>query len=554
MAVASPAPPALSRLAQARRASGLTQADVARELGLSLFRVEQLESGRIDAHPYIGPYSQLTGQPPGYFLVAPRTAPAALLEEEQPLEGNRGEADPDEVIPRRLLVLGMLTLLIVIRLFSETFRILPKAITFIDIPVFVFILLVAATVRSWQKDPAPLRFISGLTAAFTALVLISILTNLGRIEAFPAGTFLYMFAAPMALAVAIYRIWPAGNAPLVTQWLFGIGLLQLFIVLTVNLPDFLATRNPDVISGTFGENGYQLAIFLAVVISALAGLLAYDSRRPLAKFAIPGMLAFTAVILLVQYRTLLLTLAAVALLIAYFLRKQRRGLLYGAVFTVLLFGVFSLVSSYFTELKYDQATTELSNNPGVFVDARLNVAKDVVGVYTDDPRYILTGTGPGTFSSRAWRTFGVVENKRKSVVGGFARRLTGGDYRTDVSEKWTIPSIKNAPVIGGSVQISQPYMSYTAVAAEAGMGGLLLIVSIYFIALGWTAKMANKAIRLSSRSDPLVPVCLAACVGIFTLIQLGALENWLEVTRITFFCWALVAIAAKEMEDRHPTS
>lgn len=555
MAVATPQNPAAARLAQARRAAGLTQAELAARIGISLYQIEQVETGRADPLVFVPAYSHVTGYPPGLLLLPDGGALAATVDaEEEEIEGNRGEARDREIIPRRFLVLGSLTLLIVIRVFSETFGLLPKAITFIDIPVFIFILLVAGTVTSWQKDPGPLRVITGLTAAFVLLVMISVLTNLGRINAFPAGTFLYMFAAPMALGLAVYRIWPAGNAPLVTQWLFAVGILQLIIVVFINFPEFLSTSNPDVISGTFGENGYQLAIFLAVVISALAGLLAYDSRRPLAKFAVPGMLAFAAVILLVQYRTLLLTLATVALLIAYFLRKQRRGLLLGAVVTLMLFGVFTAVSSQFSELKYEQATTELQNNPGVFIDARLNVASDVVGVYTDNPRYILTGTGPGTFSSRAWRTFGVVESKRKSVVGGFAARLTGGEYRTDVSDKYTIRSLKDAPVLGGSTQITQPYASYTAVAAEAGMGGLILILGIYLTAFGWAARMTTRAIRLSSGSDPLVPVCLAACVAMFTLIQLGGLENWLEVTRITFFGWALVAIAAKEMEDRHPAS
>ncbi len=38
---------------------------------------------------------------------------------------------------------------------------------------------------------------------------------------------------------------------------------------------------------------------------------------------------------------------------------------------------------------------------------------------------------------------------------------------------------------------------------------------------------------------------------VVVLLLLGALENWLEVTRITFFAWALLAIAAKELGARH---
>ena len=540
------------RLAAARRAAGLSQRGLADRLGVPIWGVEQMEQGRADASPYLSEISSLTGQPLAYFL-PPRQRPQAIVDAEEDVVEDIGEEGADERIPRRFLVLGALTVLMTIRFLTETTKVLPKYVNFIDIPLFVIVIMFAVSARAWQQPPPALRAIGALAIMFLGIVLVSVLANLGRIEAAPAAVFVYTVLSPVAWGAAIYRLWPPGNAGLVSRWLFLLGMVQMVVVVFFNVPTFLDTGNPDFISGTFGENGYQLVLVLFVIICALAGVLTYDRQRPVARFAIPAIVAFSVVIFLVQYRTLLLTLALSLLMLGYFMRGRARGALVGVGVMIVLAGALYAVSSTFSQLKYTQVQDiAQEQGPMVFINARLGVASDVVNLYADEPRFVATGTGPGTFSSRAWRTFGVAENyDPKLIAKSVVSRLTGGEvYRTDVSDKYTVPRLRAEEVIGGSLQLTQPYSSYTALAAETGMGGLLAVSTIYILVFLWAGKMTQEAIRIRRRSDPIVPIALASTIAFFILLQLGALENWLEVTRITFFAWALVAITAKELQAR----
>ncbi len=43
---------------------------------------------------------------------------------------------------------------------------------------------------------------------------------------------------------------------------------------------------------------------------------------------------------------------------------------------------------------------------------------------------------------------------------------------------------------------------------------------------------------------------LATAIAFLTLVQMAFLENWLEVTRLTFVAWAMLAVSAKELDAR----
>jgi hypothetical protein len=40
-------------------------------------------------------------------------------------------------------------------------------------------------------------------------------------------------------------------------------------------------------------------------------------------------------------------------------------------------------------------------------------------------------------------------------------------------------------------------------------------------------------------------------MALFVLLQMGFLENWLEVARVTFPTWILLAVATKEFRARY---
>ena len=51
----------------------------------------------------------------------------------------------------------------------------------------------------------------------------------------------------------------------------------------------------------------------------------------------------------------------------------------------------------------------------------------------------------------------------------------------------------------------------------------------------------------------LLPVLLGSTAGFFVLLQMAVLDNWWEVTRLTFILWAVLAVAAKEFSARYHT-
>ena len=56
--------------------------------------------------------------------------------------------------------------------------------------------------------------------------------------------------------------------------------------------------------------------------------------------------------------------------------------------------------------------------------------------------------------------------------------------------------------------------------------------------------------RVTTRADPLAGLLLASAVAFSVLLQMGLLENWFEVTRVTFVAWILFAVTSKEVTTR----
>jgi hypothetical protein len=165
---------------------------------------------------------------------------------------------------------------------------------------------------------------------------------------------------------------------------------------------------------------------------------------------------------------------------------------------------------------------------------------------------MLTGTGPGTYASRSWQTFAQADRQSKSnVAGSYVLGLTGGQvYHTDVSDKYISPQADNPQVFQGSYALKYPYSDYTSLMAEVGFFGFAAMVFIYIAALVRAGKMTLTLRRAASRGDPLPALALAATIGFFVLLQMGVLQSWLEVTRLTFPTWIILAVVSKEYQAR----
>lgn len=553
-----------ARVARARLEAGLSQKTLGALLDVPLWRVERIERGGEDAATYLPAIAARTGRDERWFIELVDGSAATALDggleraTTEPWSSVQLDASADRAAPapspdrlRRNLVLACLVLLVTVRFFTEVVHILPRPAKLVDIPVFVLLLVAAVAIprSSSRWDRSSWYAIPG--GVFLVIWAISILSNLGRVAPGPAALFLYGFLAPLGVYYAVYQLWPTGNALSLSRVLVGLATLQFVVAGLIDLPRFLATHNPDVMTGTFGENGYQLVFFLLVTAALVAGIYTFEKGRLAARFA-PFFLAATLItILLVQYRALLLTMALTVLLIATLLGFIR---LRGAVAVVLIAVTFGLslsyISSLYPQLKYASTIDTLVNNPTLYISKRIGVLGPIGNLYTDDPRFIVTGTGPGTFSSRAWYLFQPAA-KSKAALG--VNTSGGQGYQTDVSKKYVTPRLTRgiAESIGGSYAVTSPFSSYASPLAEVGVFGFLAIMAIYFGALLNVLRMTIRSLRRPVSRDPLTGLLLGCTAGFFVLVQMAILENWLEVTRLTFILWALFAVVSKEFAARY---
>jgi hypothetical protein len=333
----------------------------------------------------------------------------------------------------------------------------------------------------------------------------------------------------------------------------ALGVVQFAVVLTIDLPEFLSTKNPDVVSGTFGDNAAQLVFFLLLFASAVAGIATFEPRRVAARFAPLLIGASFVVIFLAQYRALLVTTALSCLLTALLLRSLR-GFFVGSLVVVAFVAAFTYVASNFPITKFRPTVALLRHEPSVFLTPRLGAADDILKLYDATPQFILTGSGPGTYSSRAWRTFALLPTTSKTdVAGPYVKALTGGrSYHSDVADRYVVPRYQNARSILGSRSLYQPFSSYLALLGEVGFAGFLLLVGVYVWAFLRAIRLALHSGRTARVGDPVPALAFAAAIAFFVLLQMALLENWWEATRVTFTAWIILAVVTKELDARPP--
>ncbi len=534
-----------SRVAAARRTLRLSQKQLAVAVGASVWEIDRIEAGVISATSRLCEIAAVIGHDDSWFRHEVAAMPLRVPETKRPAT----PGDPT----RTLLIIGSVALLVTVRFFTEIVAVAPRAANFVDIPIAV----VLGTAALFARNPHDTRQLWSLklmlpSAGFLALSVLSAVVNSPRTEIAPVLVFIYGFLAPLAIFASVYRLWPSGNARALNKVLISLGFLQLLVVGLVDVPKFIKTRNPDDISGTFGTNAYQLVFFLLIFIALVLAGASLQPRSRVARLAPFITVGVFITILLAQYRALLVSMVVAMAVTTVLLGGRVRGLIVATATTAAFVIVFHFVAVNLPRLKLQSAAASLAGNPGEYVGGRLHVFGTVSRLYGDLPESIVVGTGPGTYSSRAWQTFANAgSTSRSNVAGAYASGLTHGRvYETDVSTKYVLPQIQTGLIVQGSHAVSSPYSSYASLLAEVGIVGFGLIVSVYFGAIARSFRMARFAIG-SRRADDAVPaLALATVVAFVTLAQMAFLENWLEVARVTFVAWTLLAVTAKELDAK----
>lgn len=466
----------------------------------------------------------------GKLQALPQTANiTAALTDEHGCECLRRQTISDSVWLGGILIERCIT-----RLFSDKLGTLPGWANYLDYPILVlFALYVLGRVR---YRATPRTGFGALVAALFIVIGGSALINLPQLHLGAATLFIVGLLEPLAFMLLAHALSPgAAVASALVRILFAIGWLQILVVAAVDVPVFLATQNPDVISGTFGENPYQLTFFLITWNALIL------SQRPSPRFRAfhwLGVAVLQVVILVIfllaQFRAVL-PFALLTWLLTYFVvyRNPRKGVVTALTGAVIFAALFLFVSARFPELKWNDVV-ELGSRSGEAassgkVQAMINYGQLVM----DEPHLLVTGTGPGTYASRGFRTFSIVG--REDTANVLYRRIFNtGYYSTDVATRYVLPVATLYAF--GSATIASPWFSYLAVPAELGLLGLALVLAIYGRAalISWRNAAGEGA-----------PAALAAwaCVALSLLLQLGFIENWLEVSRVTVPTWLVFGVA-----------
>jgi transcriptional regulator with XRE-family HTH domain len=539
-----------SRIAKARHDAGLTQRDLARRLGTSVWAIDELERGRRDPRAFISRIESATAKPSGWLHVGPdrRVEPPTTTPETDATHLLTGAQRFD-----RNLVLAIFVAILTVRFFTESIAILPSAGNFIDVLLLPIIVL-TAVVRPAARLGAQLSPYVLPAIVFIGICAASVALNTSRVEPAPALLFLYGFLGPLAFFYASYRLWPSGQSLVMSQTIVALGVLQFVVICIFDLPTFVESGNPDDIVGTFGGNAYQLVFFLLVFAALVAGISTFEPNRLAARLAPVLFGATFLVIFLAQYRALLVSTALTILLIGFVLGPARgRGFLIGAIVATAFIGALGYVATEYPAFKFAPTITAVRDDPASFLTARLEPGRDVIALYGDNPRFITTGSGPGTYSSRAWRTFAEVGDPSGSegAAQPYAAALSGGRaYHSDVADRYVVPRLERGAVVLGSHALTSPFSSYLALLAEVGVIGFVLMVGIYVRGLLAAGRLALASGGSARGLDPLPALALATTVAFFLLIQMAFLENWWEVARVTIPSWMLLAVCIREAQER----
>ncbi len=451
------------------------------------------------------------------------------------------------------IVLFSLAAIISVRFFTEELDIVPRAANFIDVPLLLLVAIAAVLQQSQSSDAMQQSTMFKITVPFLMLATISCLINMQRVDVFPALTFVYGFLSPVAYYLATYRLWHPGRARALSNLLVGLAIVQFVTIVFIDLPKFARTRNPDFVSGTFGTNAYQLVFFLLVFIALVIGIVTFEPSSRVRFFALPFIAAAFLAIFLAQYRSLLLTVALSTLFIGFLVFRRTRGFLIAAAAASALVIALVVMIAYVPTNKFTEALDAIRNDPSYFIDSRLGPADDIYHLYGDDAAFPLVGTGPGTYSSRAWNTYsGFQSESWSNVAGPYVDKLMGGQpYHTDVSDKYVVPRLNDKNLVKyGTSQFVTPYSSYFALLAETGILAFFLLVGIYVIGFLRVTRAALRFATSATPGDPLPALVLATATAFFTLLQMAVFGNWWETARVTLPTWILLAVITRELRAR----
>ena len=439
-----------------------------------------------------------------------------------------------------------LVAIICIRFFSENLGLVPRVVQYIDVPLTALSAFCALLVFARRGYPVGRPRFGALLYLFWCVSLLSAVVNASRVEVLPIAMFLINFSAPLIFALVTSRAdFTRSDISMVLKTFFWLGIVQLAVGLLYSTPRFLTTGNPDYVSGTFGLNAYQFTYFLGLwMLYVLGGAVAKDPAKPKRKGQSAAILLVTVAVFglfyAAQYRAMLVFFTFVILLTLWMTPTHLSG---RALLTVMVAGVsvvaLIVVSTAFPNLKLLKTFDLLEDASPIVQSGKIKAVKNVGMMYADMPHVAVIGSGPATFSSRAYLVFSSEPRPEKEAAGVIATGLVGGQlYGTDVAQKY-LGNIEFRPIQGGTT-VASTKSSYTSLAAEVGLLGLSIYLTPYLMALRFCFRRLRAGPGVG---DPLSVRLALTCFGGLILLLIQALfDNWLDTARVAIPLWVLIGL------------
>ena len=429
------------------------------------------------------------------------------------------------------------------RFFSEKLKILPKYIDLINFPLFfiIFFLFIVSINKKIELDEV-YKKIFRFVVFFSATFLISIVFNSNRVLMESSLLFYIGFLEGPFLFLTLEKMVNDQENFIknIDKIFLVLLLINLILIFTIDLPEFLLTGNPDVISGTYGYNTYQFSFLLMICGGYLLG---YNYvKRYRASLVIISQVVILAVFYLSQFRAALPFFLTSYLLMLGFLYGKKLVYKLIPIVAIIIFITFSII--YFSRtndkiegLKFSD-WYEILNNPMEFLTyGKFKIYNNVLDMWSDYPETSIIGTGPGNFMSRANYTFSYELNIQGKGVSSFVKDFFGikAPYFTNLHMKYIYNGIKVEPILG-TYQLSNPYTSYLSSITEIGIFGGISIVLVYlFLALS-----SIRFLKIIRENNPnFIPLSVALIGATSYVFMLAFLENYWEMARITLPLWLL---------------
>lgn len=419
------------------------------------------------------------------------------------------------------IILATLFVVFYARLFTETIPIFPRVIQTADVALFLIQLLLIFL----RMTVIYQRILLKIGIIF-AIICVSAVVNFEFVYVPAVFSFVVFIFQPIVFFLFILHSHLTKSQQYSILIFLGITFFIQLVVGITQIPQAMEI-SPDRLSGTFGYNSVQMLFFICTNSFILLTLYFKKESRLfiwLSPIIITIFFMASARMIWLIFLTLLVFIYLKE--IGKNLRARFPALMFFAVLGWFIYKFFNIIA-----IEKENFLAAFSKQ---FDITQLGIYKAIIALgelALDHPLSLILGTGPGTFSSRAFMTFGMNWQSQANVTATMIK----SSYYSPIAVQYLLPKFS---VYLGSATIAQPTSSYTSYVAEVGIIAAMLYFSIYIFIYKELVKIYK-----DSRLPFVSSLALGTSCGIILLFYMALFGDWFAVSRVTLFLWSIIAAA-----------